>query len=65
MKKIYKKPELKQLDLCVESFIAGSGKDPFIEGTGEGGINIGGGGQGDQGDEVESKRTGRFWDDEY
>ncbi len=65
MKKKYKAPQIENVIFSSASSILEGSRDPFIEGTGEGGINIGGGGQGDQGDEVESKRTGRFWDDEY
>ena len=71
MKKIYKKPELNQISLCVESFITGSAKDPFIDGVIDDGSNNGqgtpidAGGDGTSTDNPDAKGTGRFWDDEY
>ncbi len=71
MKKTYKKPELKQLELCIETFITASGGEPLIDGVIDDGSNSGqgttiiSGGDGTGTDDPGAKGTGRFWDDEY
>lgn len=65
MKKTYKRPELKQLELCIETFITASGGEPLIDGDIGDGTHIGGGGDGAPTDDPGAKINGRgFWDDE-